>query len=125
MNERLERLADHADGHGVDLSNVEINLKYRTIEMQQCHETRESFRKVKHWVGGFKADGNPPYVNLRATIEVHYMVNGEPMIDEWRVKWIGAYECKNKGYDCRPALFEDEADDHAADIEIADSQLNS
>jgi hypothetical protein len=125
MNERLERLADHADGHGVDLSNSTITMKYRDIEFMQYNETRESFRKVKKWVGGFKAEGKPPYVDLRAKIEVHYLVNGEPMIDEWRIKWSGAYDCKLKGYDCRPALFSDEAEDHAADIEVEDSQLNS
>ncbi|MGW8177697.1 MAG: hypothetical protein ACWGQW_02715 [bacterium] len=124
MNDKLQRLIDYADEYGVDLGNTEINLRYSTVEFRQEQETRESFRTVKRWVGGFKADGSPPYVRLTKILELNYLHNGCEKSDQWRVKWEGAYECKSKGYDCRPALFSDEAEDHMADIEIEDSQLN-
>jgi len=123
MNDKLQRLIDNCDECGVDLSRTDIDVRYSIITFFQGREDRNSFRAVKRWVGGFKASGSPPYVKLERNIDIEYMLNGEYLQDSWLIKWDGAYECRSKGYDCRPALFADEAEDHAADIDIEDSQL--
>jgi hypothetical protein len=125
MNSKLQRLIDAADDSGVNLSQTDIDSKYNWITFYQSRESRRSFRTVKRWVGGFKAAGTPPYVKLEKHMEINYLHNGEEKMDNWQVKWDGAYECKSKGYDCRAALFDDEAADHIADIDVEDSQLNT
>ncbi len=122
MSSKLQRLLDSAEESGINLNNVDIDLHFLKINFWQHREARANFRAVKRWVDGFKKDGTPPYVELKKTVDIAYMKDGENFMDGWTVKWNGAYECKAKGYDCTPASFRGE-DVDPADSEIEDWQL--
>ena len=110
MSTKLQRLMDWAEEHNVNLEHASIDLNLLWLHFYQRHETRRDFQAVKKAVGMFERVGNPPYVELKKNLYLEFMADGENFIDDWTIKWNGAYECKSLGYDCGPAEFVEEPD---------------
>lgn len=128
MSKKLARLIEWAEENNVNLEHATIDLKYKTLVFYQLNETRTDFQAVKKAIGMFERVGNPPYVELKKNIYLEFMVEGENRIDDWTIKWNGAYECKSLGYDCGPADFKEEpeiSDEMVEDRQLAKAGLTS
>jgi len=108
MSKKLHRLLKWAEENEVSLDNAEISLKYMSLTFWQPYETATHFRKVKKAIGTFEKVGNAPYIELKKNLYLEYTEDGEHEIDDWTIKWNGAYTCKSLGYDCGPADFKEE-----------------
>ncbi len=111
MSAKLQRLIDWAEEHNVNFAHAQIDLHFNTLVFYQRNETRSDFQRIKKAIGMFERVGNPPYVELKKNLYLEFMVDGENQIDDWTIKWNGAYECKSLGYDCGPADFVEEPDE--------------
>lgn len=102
---KLQRLIDWAEENNIDLNNCEISARFNSLRFNQSEETRRNFQAVKRAIGMFEKSGNAPYIELKQQLHIEYMVDGKPRLEDWRVKWEGAYVCKALGYDCGQADF--------------------
>ena len=112
MNNKICGLLEWANNKDISLDSATIDSKNSVVTFHQYRETRDNFRKVKRAVDGFEKEGEPPYVKLGKRIILNDIIDGEEVETKWRLVWDGAYECKSKGYDCKPTAFEDDEQDN-------------